>query len=470
MKRAFSILLATSALALAAAEAASAQSLGGFPIREPGSGTPTGSPNDNGGTGVASGSRSEVVVSQDAGSKIRTVAAAMKMVRAGGTILVKGGVYNENIVVTKPVEIRGVEGDYGRSAVFRPAASASCVEIAPDSPLATVSISSLIFEFDSKAVSGACIDVQGGTVSVSNTYILPTDSGIPLRAAYGPMQPGLIDHLARPPRDDNRNGRRASQIEDFVTRHATPVGAEHKGWQFAAGGSRVEEFMHARAVEGAGILTGPSAGVRVAAGDVRLDGNVIIGARTAVNFASKDNAFIKGQLTNNVILGNGVGIAAAGVGADLLMTRNTIRYNAEEGVKADVYDGVKIIANEITGNKTGIFLSEKVRIATVNSNLVAQNFSDAMRVSSGFFGAVGGNTFAENGGCTMQFYSAEQKILNNAEIKVTAFRDFDPAVVFEATNYSVGNDGDHAGKKKKRKKKDIVDASSTLASCDAPLD
>jgi hypothetical protein len=227
--------------------------------------------------------------------------------------------------------------------------------------------------------------------------------------------------------------------------------------------------MHARAVEGAGILTGPSAGVRVAAGDVRLDGNVIIGARTAVNFASKDNAFIKGQLTNNVILGNGVGIAAAGVGADLLMTRNTIRYNAEEGVKADVYDGIKIIANEITGNKTGIFLSEKVRMATVNSNLVAQNFSDAMRVSSGFFGAVGGNTFAENGGCTMQFYSAEQKILNNAEIKVTAFRDFDPAVVYEKTNYSVGNDGDYYGKKKKRSRKNVVDASSTLASCEAPL-
>lgn len=467
MKRAFNILLASSALSIAAIGAASAQSLGGFPIREPGSGSP-GSTNPGGSTGPA-GSRSEVVVSQDAGSKVTSVAQAMKLVRPGGTILVKGGVYNENIVVTKPVEIRGVEGDYGRATVFRPNPSDSCVDITPDSPLATVAISSIIFEFDSKTPSGACIDVQGGTVSLTNSYILPSDSEIPLRAAYGPMRPGLIDHLARPPRDESREARRASSVEDYIARHSTPVGADNKGWKFAAGGTSIEEFMHVRATRGAGLMTGPSAGVRVLAGDVRLDGNVIIGARTAVNFESKDNAFIKGSLTNNVILGNGVGIAAAGVGADLLLTRNTIRYNAGEGVRADVYDGVKIIANEIMGNDTGIFLSEKVRMATVSSNLVAQNFSDAMRVSSGFFGAVGGNTFAENGGCTMQFFSAEQKILNNADIKVTAFRDFDPAVVYEATNYAVGNDGDLKVRKKKRRNKDIVDASATLAACDAPL-
>ena len=270
-----------------------------------------------------------------------------------------------------------------------------------------------------------------------------------------------------PPRDESREARRAANVEDYISRHATPVGADNKGWKFAAGGTSIEEFMHVRATRGAGLMTGPSAGVRVLAGDVRLDGNVIIGARTAVNFESKDNAFIKGSLTNNVILGNGVGIAASGIAADLILTRNTIRYNAGPGVTADVYDGVKIIANEITGNEMGIYLSEKVRSASVNSNLVAQNFIDAMRISSGFFGAVGGNTFAENGGCTIQFFSAEQKIINNADIKVTAFRDFEPVLNYESTNYAIGNEGD--ARKKKRKKKNADQGSVELAACDAPL-
>ncbi|MFZ5617144.1 MAG: right-handed parallel beta-helix repeat-containing protein, partial [Pseudomonadota bacterium] len=262
----------------------------------------------------------------------------------------------------------------------------------------------------------------------------------------------------------------AARLESYIIRHAQPVGAENQGWQVAAGGTRLEEILHARTARGAGLLTGPASGVRVTAGDVRLDGNVIVGTRTAVSFTSDHNAYIKGAMTNNVIIGNGVGIAAAGGAADLLLTRNTIRYNAGDGVNADVYDGVKIIANEITGNENGIFLSEKVRMATVSSNLVAKNFSDAMRVSSGFFGAVGGNTFAENGGCTIQFFSAEQKILNNADIKVTAFRDFTPQVVYEGTNYAVGNSGDaKMGKIKKSRRDDERAPAAQFASCNAPL-
>jgi hypothetical protein len=545
MKRVLTILAAASSLSLAVADKASAQSLGGFPIREPGASRPAGGGgNDSGAQGA---SRNEVVVSQDAGSRVTTVAQAMRMVKPGGTILVKGGTYNENIVVTKPVEIRGVPGDYGRNAVFHPAPNAPCVSIAPTSALASVSLNSLIFEFDAAVPSGSCVDVRGGTVSVSNSFIVPIDANIPARAAYGPingqMRPEILDQLARPARDnglysrvedafgkckDSRSkgnwckatspeavsscasmpagglscqssfaisgvleceergrdlwcrgnqilpaggGNDAARLETYIAKHAQPVGAENAGWQAATGGTRVEEILHARTARGAGLLSGPSSGIRVTAGDVRLDGNVIVGARTAVSFGSDNNAFIKGALTNNVIIGNGVGIAASGGAADLLLTRNTIRYNAGDGVNADVYDGVKIIANEISGNQNGIFLSEKVRMATVSSNLVAKNFADAMRVSSGFFGAVNGNTFAENGGCTIQFFSAEQKILNNADIKVTAFRDFTPQVVYENTNYAVGNSGDASARKFKKSRRDRDERAPAVqfASCDAPL-
>lgn len=545
MKRVLTLLAVASGFSIALSDIASAQTLGGFPIREPGGSGPSGGSSSG---GASSSSRNEVVVSKDTGSKVTTIAQAMKIVRPGGTILVKGGVYPENIVVTKPVEIRGVEGDYGRNAIIRASAKSPCVSIAPDSPMASVSLSSLIFEFDASVPSGSCIEVRGGTVSVSDSFIIPSDSDIPLRAAYGPLggqlRPELLDHLARPSRDPGvyerveeafgkckesgkdgawckatspaavsscadsfsgmlvcqssfavrgsveckekgrdlwcragdlmpaGGGDDASRLESYVARHSQPVGAENKSWQVATGGTRVEEMLHARTARGAGLLSGPSSGIRVTAGDVRLDSNVIVGARTAVSFGSDNNAFIKGALTNNVIIGNGVGIAASGGAADLLLTRNTIRYNAGDGVNADVYDGVKIIANEISGNQNGIFLSEKVRMATVSSNLVAKNFSDAMRVSSGFFGAVGGNTFAENGGCTIQFFSAEQKILNNADIKVTAFRDFTPQVVYENTNYAVGNSGDAKLGKIKKKSRQDVDArmpQAQFASCNAPL-
>ncbi len=473
MKRVLTFLAAASGLSLAAAGAADAQTLGGFPIREPGAARP--GPGDGGNAGAPGGpsNRNELVVSQDAGSRVTTITAAMRLVRPGGTILVKGGAYNENIVVTKPVEIRGVAGDYGRNAVIRPAANAPCVTIAPDSALASVSLTGLIFEFDDRAPSGACISIAGGTVTVSDSFIIPANSDIPLRAAYGPLggglRPELADHLARPPRDrDDRLSDDASRLEGYVRRHAQPVGAEQKGWSLASGAGGVEQFAHARGARGVGLLTGPSSGILVTAGDVRLEGNVIVGTRTAVNFSSDRNAVIKGSLTNNVVIGNGAGIAASGIAADLLLTRNTIRYNAGAGVSADVYDGVKIISNEISGNETGIYLSEKVRSASINSNLVAQNFVDAMRVSSGFFGAVGGNTFAENGGCTIQFFSAEQKIINNADIKVTAFRDFTPVVAYEGNNYAVGNEGD-AKIKKRKKKRDSDQGSVELAACNAPL-
>ena len=472
MKRVLTFLAAASGLTLSVAAAADAPTLGGFPIREPGASSPAGGDGANAGAPGAS-SRNEVVVSQDAGSRVTTIAQAMRLVRPGGTILVKGGTYNENIVVTKPVEIRGVAGDYGRNAVIRPNPAAPCVSIAPDSALATVSLSQLIFEFDDRSPSGACVDIKGGTVSVSDSFIIPANSDIPLRAAYGPLggslRPELYDHLARPPRDrGDRLSDDASRLEGYIQRHAQPVGAEHGDWTLASGAGSVEQLAHARGAKGVGLMTGPASGIRVVAGDVRLDGNVIVGARTAVNFDSDRNAVIKGSLTNNVVIGNGAGIAASGIAADLILTRNTIRYNAGPGVSADVYDGVKIIANEITGNELGIFLSEKVRSASVNSNLVAQNFVDAMRVSSGFFGAVGGNTFAENGGCTVQFFSAEQKIINGADIKVTAFRDFEPAIRYENTNYSVGNEGD-ARQKKRKKKKSADQGSVELAACNAPL-
>ena len=416
----------------------------------------------------------QVVVSQSAGSQVTSVNQAMALVQPGGTILVRGGVYNENINVLKPVAIIGTLGDYGREPIIRPSPQSACVTIAPSSPVARVSIEKLIFEFDHRQSSGACINVAGGSVAVRDSAILPIDSDIPIRAAYGTLRPELNQIIARPPLDRSAEPGRYDRLEKYIARHARPVGAAIRGWDYMAAGNSAEKFVHSNAVTGGGILNGPAAGVRVLAGEVSLDNNTIIGTRTAVEFSSQDRALVQGRLDNNVLIGNGVGIAAAGRLADLEITRNTIKFNAGEGVKVDArdaYGDVKILANLITGNGTGVYFSEKVRSAFVNSNLVAQNYGDAMLISSGFFGAVAGNTFADNEGCTVQFFSAQQRELNRSYVKVVAGEDFKPGFTYLENNFSADNAYDEKISKRqlKRLKKAKIDPSTQLPSCASDL-
>jgi hypothetical protein len=462
MKRVLTTLAVAGGVSILAVSVAAAQSLGGFPIREPGGASV-------GGSGSQGGSRDEVIVSQSPDSKIRTVAEAMRVVKPGGTIIVQGGIYEENLVLTKAVSIRGVADAYGRNVVFRPTADKACVTVAPETPLAPVSLNQVIFKFDSVRFGAPCIDVAGGSFTMRDSFVIPADADIPVRAAYGQMMPQLLDHIGRPPRDGSAPTEYEQRLEEHAARHARmgqPAGAENGNWSFMTGGTNLENILHTRATQ-SGPLSGPAAGIRVAAGDVRLEGNVVIGAMVGVSFASRDEALIRGTLSNNVLLGNGIGIGVHGIAADLVVTRNTVRYNQGPGIKADVYEGLKLYGNELRGNERGIEFSERVRSATISSNLIVGNLQDAMKVSSAFYGAVAANTIAENGGCTIQFYSAEQKILNNVERKVTAFEDFQPALVYEETNYAEDNDGDKGKKKRRNKRK--AQPVSTLAPCAAPL-
>ncbi|MEM6414646.1 MAG: right-handed parallel beta-helix repeat-containing protein [Pseudomonadota bacterium] len=418
--------------------------------------------------------RSEVVVSQSSGSKVRTIQQAMRVVQPGGTIIVRGGVYTENVDVTKPVAIIGAVGDYGREPIIRPVSSAPCLSIAPGTPVARVSVEKMLFEFDHERASGPCIDVQGGSVALRDSAILPIDADIPIRAAYGQLRSDQYrrEQIARPPRDKSDEALRLSRLESYISRHARPVGADNKNWDFITGGSDLVGYSHVAKNAMARSFSGPVAGVRVSAGEVELNNNTIIGTQTAVEFESLNRALVNGSLSNNIIVGNGDGISAGGRLDDLLVTRNTIKFNNGAGIAVDARDGygeVKILANLIMGNEMGVYLSEKVRAATVNSNLIAQNIGDAMQMSSGFFGAIAGNTFADNDGCTVQFFSAEQKELNDAYIKVIAGEDFDPRFNYDETNYAIDNIGDAGKKRKKRRRKKRDYGMVTLPECAATL-
>ena len=459
---------AIGALIMLGATPASAQDLGGFPIREPGGGVQN--PSSPG--SAPSGKRAEVIVSQAAGSKVTSVAQAMRLVKPGGTILVQGGTYTENLSLYKPVSIRGVPDAYGRNAVFKPSPQKSCVTVTPDAPFAAVSISHVVFKFDANAYNAPCIDVAGGSFTLRDSFVIPADADIPVRAAYGQLLPEVYDVITDPARDYSASGGgRDAPISEYAARHARPAGANNPMWRYMAGGTDVEGVIHARTVSATGVLSGPAAGIRVSAGQVDLVGNVIIGARVGVDFVSSDGARINGQMTNNVLLGNGMGVGVKATATDLVLASNTIRYNYGAGVKADVYNGIKIVSNEISGNQTGIDLAAKVRMADITSNLIVNNNADALKVSNGFFGAVSANTIAGNGGCTVQFYSAEQKILRNIDMKVMVSPESRMNINYENNNYAIDNAGDVKkrerrgifGRKKKREQEN--QGTSKLVAC-----
>jgi nitrous oxidase accessory protein NosD len=394
----------------------------------------------------------------------------MRLVRPGGTIIVQGGVYEENLVLTKAVAIRGVADPDGRNVVFRPAAGKACVTVSPDAAMAPVALSQVIFKFENATYGAPCIDVKGGSFTLKDSFVIPADADIPVRAAYGPMMPELYDHISNPPRDDGEAAfmQRLDRYSALHKRSGNAAGAENANWTFLSGGTSIEQALHTRTTQ-SGPMQGPSAGIRVAAGDVRLEGNVIIGAAVGVSFKSTDEALIRGSVENNVILGNGVGVGVEGIAANLLVSRNTIRYNAGPGVKADVYDGLRLIANEVSGNQRGVDFTAKVRMATVASNLIVGNLGDAMKVSSGFYGAVAANTIADNRGCTIQFYSAQDKILNNVDRKVTLGEGFTPGLSYERTNFAENNDGDRVKKRRIKDERKRSEMAGRLAACGDPL-
>ncbi|MBI1364577.1 MAG: hypothetical protein GC153_01295 [Alphaproteobacteria bacterium] len=459
MKRVLMSFAAAGALCAVNIGVAAAPSLGGFPIREPGEGPAAGR--------APVGYKSEVVVSQSPDSKVRTVAAALRMVKPGGTIIVQGGVYAENLDIRKAVAIRGVPDAYGRNVVFTPAPGENCATVHPDTPMAPVSVSDVIFKFASVRGAGSCIDVAGGAFSLRDSYVVPADANIPIRAAYG--------RIADMPAIDDALLQNSSSVKDgarpYPNDAARHAGADLSLWAQVGGGAdaTIAKEMHIRADQG-GPLNGPFAAIKVAAGDVKIEGNVIIGAQTGIVFASDDEAMMRGTLTNNVILGNLVGVDIKGVAADLLLNRNTIRYNPKAGLRADVYDGLKLVGNEISANGAGILLSQNVRLATITSNRIIDNASDAIKASSGFYGAVSANFIAGNKGCTIQFFSAQDKILNNVDRKVTAYEDFQPALNYGPTNYAEGNLGDKQLRKKYRRKYHLEKAAaSELRPCGDPL-
>ena len=172
MKRSVPMKFAPMAGALAAGalllgDIANAQSLGGFPIREPGANT-----SSSGGSGPAKKKgKLEIVVDDNGRGAYKTISAALNDIAEGGVIYVKHGVYEESIKLTKSVFIEGDRGP-GRGVHIKAPMNAPCLDFKPSEVTAHAVVSNVSFESKINSGADACVNINQGVFTLKESDVL----------------------------------------------------------------------------------------------------------------------------------------------------------------------------------------------------------------------------------------------------------------------------------------------------------
>lgn len=173
MKRVLSKFIAPAAImagALLVSDIANAQSLGGFPIREPGARS-----GGNGGNGAAKPKKDEgplqIIVDANGRGPYKTISAALKDVAEGGEIYVMHGTYEESLNVEKSVFIRGDRGP-GFGVQVRAPMGEPCIRFAPQDGTAHAVVSNVRFRSKINSSAAACVDVHRGVFTLKEGDVL----------------------------------------------------------------------------------------------------------------------------------------------------------------------------------------------------------------------------------------------------------------------------------------------------------
>ncbi len=172
MKRAVKRLFAPAAAAICAgglllADIANAQSLGGFPIREPGAGAAPG-------TGAPSKGKNgplQIIVDANGPGPYKSIAKAIDDVAEGGVVYVMHGVYNESLNLDKSVFIQGDRGPGSGVEISAPM-NAACLTFAPKHATAHAVVANVHFASKINSGAAACVDVQQGVFTLKESDVL----------------------------------------------------------------------------------------------------------------------------------------------------------------------------------------------------------------------------------------------------------------------------------------------------------
>jgi hypothetical protein len=156
------IFLAASALAFVAADAA-AQSLGGFPIREPGSSASAG--------GKPASGAMQIIVDANGPGPYKSIQAAIDKVGEGGVVYVMHGVYNESITLTRSVFLQGDRGP-GSGVEINAPMNTACLKFAPKEGTAHAVIANVTFIAKPNSRGQACVDVGAGVFTLKESNVL----------------------------------------------------------------------------------------------------------------------------------------------------------------------------------------------------------------------------------------------------------------------------------------------------------
>ncbi|MEM8937460.1 MAG: right-handed parallel beta-helix repeat-containing protein [Pseudomonadota bacterium] len=168
MKRVSNKILASAAALFAggviAAGSANAQSLGGFPIHEPGAKSSQSSNAKQTKKGPL-----QIVVDVNGRGPYKTIGAALRDIAEGGEIHVMHGDYNEAINLTKTVYIRGDRGP-GRGVNINAPMNSPCLTFAPKDPTDHAVVANV--RFSAKINSPhSCVDVEQGVFTLKESDV-----------------------------------------------------------------------------------------------------------------------------------------------------------------------------------------------------------------------------------------------------------------------------------------------------------
>ena len=149
--------------------AAQAQSLGGFPIHEPGAGSSSGGSS----SGVSSTAKGpmQIIVDVNGPGPYKTISQAINDVAEGGVVYVMHGVYNESITLEKSVFIQGDRGPGSGVEISAPM-NAPCLKFSPKNGTSHAVVANVQFAAKINSGADACISVDQGVFTLKESDVL----------------------------------------------------------------------------------------------------------------------------------------------------------------------------------------------------------------------------------------------------------------------------------------------------------
>jgi len=213
MKRVLTAIAAAGGMSIIAADAANAQSLGGFPIREPGAGY------SGGNKGSAKKDKKgplQIIVDVNGPGPYTSIAKAVDDVAEGGVVYVMHGVYDESITLEKSVFIQGDRGPGSGVEVNAPI-NQPCLEFKPEEGTAHAAVANINFYAKINSGANACVDIKqgvftmtesdvvgstvspavkisGGTVTLKKNRISAGSEGVYVEQVHSLMNTSIIDN------------------------------------------------------------------------------------------------------------------------------------------------------------------------------------------------------------------------------------------------------------------------------------